>query len=132
MLYCFNSSMLYRFNSSTPKRQNALTMDTQTLKALRISIKEIDVKRRSKYLSDAEREALELTAVALRDAERVAIAKIQKQVIKDMEEKVASLKEQAKVIRARVTKMNQVPKVLDKIETAIKTAVKIITAVAKW
>ena len=88
--------------------------------------------RRNKHLSDAEREALELTAVALRDTERVAIAKIQKQLIKDMETKTASLNTQAKVIRSRVTRMNKVPKVLDKIETVIKTAVKIVAAVAKW
>ena len=105
---------------------------TQTLKELRASIKDIDTKRRGKRLSNDEHEALELTAVALRDAERVAIAKIQKQLIKDMQEQMASLNAQAKTIRARVTKMNRVPKILDSIETAIKTAVKIVAAVAKW
>ncbi|MDR2915251.1 MAG: hypothetical protein LBV74_10545 [Tannerella sp.] len=105
---------------------------TQTLKDLRTSLKEIDTVRRGKHLSGAEREALELTAVALRDAERVAIAKIQKQIIKDMEAKTAGLNAQAKVIRAKVAKMNKVPKVLDKIESAIKTAVKIVAAIAKW
>jgi hypothetical protein len=104
----------------------------QTLKELRASIKAIDIKRRGKNLSDSEREVLELTAVALRDAERVAIAKMQKQIIKDMEDKTASLNAQSKVIRAKVTKMNKVPKVLDTIESAIKVAVKIIAAVAKW
>ena len=105
---------------------------TQTLKELRASIKEIDIKRRGKHLSAEEQEALELTAVALRDAERVAIAKIQKQLIKDMQEQTANLNTQAKTIRARVTKMNKVPKILDAIETTIKTAVKIVAAVAKW
>jgi uncharacterized protein YycO len=105
---------------------------TQTLKELRASLKEIDAIRRGKLLSGTEREALELTAVALRDAERVAIAKIQKQVVKDMEAKTAELNALAKVIRAEVSKMNNVPKVLDKIESAIKTAVKIIAAIAKW
>ena len=105
---------------------------TQTLKELRVSIKEIDTKRRSRHLSDAEREVLELTAVALRDAERVAIAKIQKQLIKDMQERTASLNTQAKLIRAKVTKINKVPKVLDAIEKAVKTAVKIVAAIAKW
>lgn len=104
----------------------------QTLKDLRLSLKEIDQLRRSKYLSDTEREALELTAVALRDAERVAIARIQKQLIKDMEAKTTSLNAQAKAIRSKVTKMNKVPKVLDKIESAIKVAVKIVTAITKW
>ena len=103
-----------------------------TLKELRASIKDIDSKRRGKHLSDAEREALELTAVALRDAERLAISKIQKQLIKDMQEQTASLNEQARTIRTKVTKMNRVPKVLNSIETAIKTAVKIVAAIAKW
>jgi DNA repair ATPase RecN len=105
---------------------------TQTLKELRASLQEIDAMRRVKDITDAEREALELTAIALRDAERVAIDKTQKQLIKDMEEQTASLTAQARVIRARVTKMNKMPKALDKIETVIQTAVKIVAAIAKW
>jgi uncharacterized membrane protein YqiK len=108
------------------------TVHPPLLKELRASLNEVDKKRRDKTLSDAEREALELTAVALREAERVAIAKIQKQVIKEMEAKTAGLNAQASVIRAKVSKMNQVPKVLNKIESIIKTAVKIVTAIAKW
>ena len=104
----------------------------QTLKELRASLEEIDEKRRDKPLSDPEREVLELTAVALRDAERIAIAKIEKQIIQEMEEKTADLNAQAKVIRAKVTNMNQVPEVLNKIESIIKIAVKIVAAVAKW
>ena len=103
-----------------------------TLKELRASIKDIDAKRRGKNLSDSEREALDMTAIALRDAERIVIAKIQKQLLKDMQEQTAKLNEQAKAIRAKVTKMNRVPKVLDAIETTIKTAVKIVAAIAKW
>ena len=109
-----------------------MDQQTQTLKELQASIKAIDEKRSSKDISDSEREVLELTAVALRDAERVAIAAIQKQVIKDMEEKTAALNAQAKVIRAKVTKINKTPKVLDSIESVIKTAVKIVAAIAKW
>ena len=104
----------------------------QTLKELRQSLSDIDALRRDPHLSDAEREALELTAVALRDAERVAIARIQKQLIKDMESMTANLNAQARIIRARVTKMNKAPKVVDQIETVIKTAVKIVAAIAKW
>jgi hypothetical protein len=105
---------------------------TQTLKELQASIKAIDEKRNSHVLSDSEREALELTAVALRDAERIAIVTIQKQVIKNMEEATAALNAQAKVIRAKVTKINKIPKALDSIESVIKTAVKIVAAIAKW
>jgi len=103
-----------------------------TLKELQASIKAIDVQRSNKEISDAERETLELTAIALRDAERVAIATIQKQVIKDLEEKTAALNAQAKVIRAKVTAINKTPKALDTIESVIKKAVKIVAAVAKW
>ena len=109
-----------------------MDQQAQTLKELQESIKAIDIKRSNKDISDAEREVLELTAVALRDAERVAIAAIQKQVIKNMKEKTAALNAQAKVIRAKVTKINKTPKVLDSIESVIKTAVKIVAAIAKW
>ena len=105
---------------------------TQTLKELQASLKEIDSMRRAKELSDTERKTLELTAVALRDAERLAIAKMQKEWIKDMEEQTANLNAQARAIRASVTRMNKTAKVLDQIESAIKTAVKIIAAIAKW
>ena len=107
-------------------------LNTLTLKELQASIKVIDTERRGINLSDIEREALELTSIALRDAERVAIAKIQKLLIKDMQEQTASLNAQAKTIRAKVTKMNRTSKTLDAIESAIKTAVKIVAAIAKW
>ena len=109
-----------------------MEQQTQTLKQLQESIKTIDNKRSNKDISDTEREVLELTAVALRDAERVAIAAIQKQVIKNMEEKTAALNAQAKEIRAKVSKINKMPKVLDSIESVVKTAVKIVAAIAKW
>ena len=105
---------------------------TRTLKELRASLQEIDAMRRVKDISDAEREALEMISVALRNAERIAIAVTQKQFVKDMETQTANLTEQARVIRARVTQMNKMPKVLDNIETVIKTAVKIVIAIAKW
>jgi hypothetical protein len=113
---------------ATPKPQS----QTQTFKELRASLQEVDTLRLSKELSDYEREALELTAVALRDAERVAIAKTQSQIIKDLEAQAAGLQAQAKVIRARVTRMNKTSKVLDKVESVIKTAVRVVAVVAKW
>ena len=107
--------------------------EPQTLSDLRALIKEIDVMRRVQNMTGDEREALELSAVALRDAERVLIAKMQSQFIKDMEKETASLNEQARTIRARVTKMNKMPnKTLDNIQKIIKIAVKIVIAVAKW
>ena len=41
------------------------------MKELQASLKEIDTLRLAKDVSDSEREALELTAVSLRDAERL-------------------------------------------------------------
>jgi len=105
---------------------------SQTLKELQASLKEIDTLRLAKDVSDSEREALELTAVSLRDAERLLIAKIQKQWIQDVEEQTALLTAHARAIRARVTRMNKTAKVLDQVESAIKTAVKIVAAIAKW
>ena len=109
-----------------------MDQQTQTLKELQASIKAIDEKRSNKEISDSEREVLELTAVVLRDAERVAIAAMQKQVIKEMEEKTAALNAQAKVIRAKVAQINKTPKALGSIQSVIKTAVKIVAAIAKW
>ena len=106
---------------------------SQTLSELRVALKEIDTMRRVKDISDDERQALELSAIALRDAERILVAKMQNQFIKDMEKETASLTQHAKAIRARVTKMNKIPnKLLNNIETVLKTAVKIVIAVAKW
>jgi len=103
-----------------------------SLKELRASLAEIDALRFSKECSAPEREALELTAVALRDAERLAIAKSQKQLFKELEAQTADLTAQARAIRTRVTRMNKAPKILDNIESVIKTAVKIIAAIVKW
>ena len=111
---------------------SATTTPPPTLKELRASLAEIDALRRTPNLSTPEREALELTAVALRDAERLAIAKSQKQLFKDLEEQTALLTAHARAIRTRVTRMNKAPKILDNIESVIKTAVKIIAAIAKW
>jgi len=104
----------------------------QTLIELRASIKEIDAMRSIKDISEYERETLELTAITLRDAERIAITKMQNQLIKDLQAQTANLNAQARDIRARVTKMNKLPKLLDNIESVIQTAVKIVAAIVKW
>ena len=110
-----------------------MEIQEKTLKEIRASLKEIDTMRFLKYITEVEREALELTSVALRDAERVCIAKMQNQLVKDFQAQTASLNEQAKKIRACVTQMNKLPnKVLANIQSVIKTAVKIVAAVAKW
>ncbi len=103
-----------------------------TLKEIQEAIRQVDIQRSDRTLSKDQVELLEMSAVALRDAERLAIEKKQKTAVKSYEERVEALNLLSKQIRARVTKMNKLPKTLDKIESVIKTVVKILSAVAKW
>ncbi len=103
-----------------------------TLKEIREALRMADEKRLDLQLSQKQRELLEQSALALRDAERLAIARLQKEVYKDMEQITARLNDLSKRIRTRVTRMNKVPKALDAIETVIKEVVKILVAVGKW
>ncbi|HQH10455.1 MAG TPA: hypothetical protein PK774_07495 [Bacteroidales bacterium] len=106
--------------------------EERTLKEIQQAIERVDRERLDPTLGVKERGLLELSALALRDAERLAIARLQKQVYKDMEQVTARLNQLSKRIRTRVTRMNKVPKVLDAIETVIKEVVKILVAVGKW
>ena len=103
-----------------------------TLAQIQEAIERVDRERMDLSLGVKERGLLELSALALRDAERLAIARLQKEVYKDMEQITARLNELSKRIRTRVTRMNKVPKALDAIETVIKEVVKILVAVGKW
>ena len=103
-----------------------------TLAQIQHAIERVDRERMDLSLGVKERGLLELSALALRDAERLAIALLQKQVYKDMEQVTARLNDLSKRIRTRVTRMNKVPKALDAIETVIKEVVKILVAVGKW
>ncbi|MCK9625387.1 MAG: hypothetical protein M0R23_02850 [Bacteroidales bacterium] len=103
-----------------------------SLKEIQYAIKNVDEKRQAKDISEDERELMEMSAVALRNAERVAIAKLQKGIIKELEESTVELNKLSKTIRTRVSKMSKVPKALDKVETVIKEVVKILATVAKW
>ena len=103
-----------------------------TLAQIQQAIERVDRERMDLSLGVKERGLLELSALALRDAERLAIARLQKEVYKDMEQITARLNELSKRIRTRVTRMNKVPKALDAIETVIKEVVKILVAVGKW
>ena len=103
-----------------------------TLAQIQQAIERVDRQRMDLSLGVKERGLLELSALALRDAERLAIARLQKEVYKDMEQITARLNELSKRIRTRVTRMNKVPKALDAIETVIKEVVKILVAVGKW
>ena len=103
-----------------------------TLAQIQQAIERVDRQRMDLSLGVKERGLLELSALALRDAERMAIARLQKEVYKDMEQITARLNDLSKRIRTRVTRMNKVPKALDAIETVIKEVVKILVAVGKW
>ena len=103
-----------------------------TLDQIQQAIERVDRERLDPNLGVKERGVLELSALALRDAERLAIARLQKKVYKDMEQVTARMNQLSKRIRSRVTRMNKVPKALDAIETVIKEVVKILVAVGKW
>ncbi len=103
-----------------------------TLKEIQSAISAIDKTRLDPSLSAQEQKILELSAVALRDAERLAIAKINGEILKDLEATTQELKSLSRSIRTRVTRMNKLPKALDKIEKVIKEIVRILTAITKW
>ena len=103
-----------------------------TLAQIQQAIERVDRERLDPNLGVKERGVLELSALALRDAERLAIARLQKEVYKDMEQITARLNDLSKRIRTRVTRMNKVPKALDAIETVIKEVVNILMAVGQW
>mgnify|MGYP006911568056 FL=1 len=109
-----------------------MSEDELSLQEIRVALRMADEKRLDLQLTQRQRELLELSALALRDAERLAIARLQKEVYKDMEQITARLNDLSKRIRTRVTRMNKVPKALDAIETVIKEVVKILVAVGKW
>ncbi|MDD4032835.1 MAG: hypothetical protein PHS48_06265 [Bacteroidales bacterium] len=107
-------------------------MEELSLAEIQQANEKVDRQRLDPTLGVKERGLLELSALALRDAERLAIARLQKQVYKDMELVTARLNQLSKRIRSRVTRMNKVPKALDAIETVVKEVVQILFMVGKW
>jgi len=115
-------------NDSSPKTETK----HQTLKEIQEALIKIDEQRLDPELNKKERELLELSALALRNAERLTIANLQTKSYKEMEELTSELNRLSKQIRSRVTRMNKLPHTLDKIETLLKSIVKIITEVGRW
>ena len=97
-----------------------------SLKEIQAAISEVDHKRMEEGLSKDEVKLLEISSVALRDAERLLIAKLQKEIIADLEQKVLSVQKLSRSIRAKVTRMNNAAKSLDKVDNVIKGVVKIL------
>jgi len=104
----------------------------ESLIEIRNQIREIDELRLNPSLSKEEREVLELSAVSLRDAERVASSALQKQFTSDMEGAVKKLKEQSSAIRARISAMNKIPKAMDRIESVIRGVASVMKEIARW
>ncbi|GEM_PF-452528 len=115
-------------NDSSPKTETK----NQTLKEIQETLIKIDEQRLDPELNKKEKELLELSALALRNAERLTIASLQTESYKEMEELTSELNRLSKQIRSRVTRMNKLPHTLDKIETLLKSIVKIITEVGRW
>ena len=104
----------------------------QTIEEIRNAVRAVDERRRDASLDAKEREVLELSAVTLRKAERVASAALQKQVASELADAVKDLKRQSSLIRARVTRMSKVPKTLDKIESVIGGVVSVLKEISRW
>jgi len=117
----------FQKNSNMSEKEEELT-----LAQIQQAIERVDRQRLDMNLGVKERGLLELSALALRDAERLAIARLKQKVYKDMEQVTARLNDLSKRIRSRVTRMNKFPKALDAIESVVKEVVKILVAVGKW
>ena len=102
------------------------------LEKIRNAINEIELKRFNEQLSKEEIDILELSSMALREAERVEIAKIEKKIVSEMKTSTEKLKEFAAKIRGLVSDFSKHQKNLDKIESVIKEATEILSHISKW
>ena len=112
---------------TTPQETTA-----RTLEDIRQALYGIDRQRLEQDLPPEERDTLELSAVALRDAERLLVAQKQKQLVQQQEALTEEINELARIIRARVTRMNQVPKAVEAVEKVLREVVVVLKALGKW
>lgn len=103
-----------------------------SLSEIRRALASADAQRTEKELTQEERQVLEQTCVTLRDAERSAIIDTETGLVKGFQKSAGKVNLQAKEIRAIVTRMNKIPKVLDSTEKVIKECVKVLKAIAGW
>lgn len=103
-----------------------------SLSEIRRALASADAQRTEKELTQEERQVLEQTCVTLRDAERSAIIDTETGLVKGFQKSAGKVSLQAKEIRAIVTRMNKIPKVLDSTEKVIKECVKVLKAIAGW
>lgn len=113
-------------------KKSEVQVTPESLTEIRNRIREIDEIRLNPSLSQEEKEILELSAVSLRDAERVATSALQKKFISDMGEAVKKLKEQTSSIRSRISSMSKVPKTLDRVESVINGVASVMKEIARW
>lgn len=103
-----------------------------TLADIRKAQADVDKQRLLPDLPSEDRELLDLSAVALRQAERQAITKLQKEIVQEMETATVPLNTLAKEIRERIKRINKVPKFLDATEKILKQVLQILLGVGKW
>ncbi len=91
-----------------------------TLDEIRLALSEIEQARINTDISKEERELLELSSRAFRDAERLRIKTIQTSLSKEINKEFEDLKLLSKQIRERVSRMNKAAKVIDVLDDVFK------------
>lgn len=104
----------------------------QTLSEIREMQRIIEQKRLDPKIDKDERELLELSSIALREAERGATLNLQKNIVSQMRQSADIIKDLSAQIRKRVTSINKTSKILDTIESVIKLLTKVLTSIIKW
>ncbi len=110
-------------------KKTAKQSQNDRLSEIRNAIKEIDVKRLSQDIDKEVKVLLDDAACALRDAERLEISKIQKEIILEIDSAVADLNKKSKLIRQRILKMNLTAKGLGMIDTFLTSVVKLLKSI---
>ncbi len=100
-----------------------------SLQEIRQSLADIE-SQRAKTTDPEQRLALEEAAITLRQAERKAVKSTQKELVKEFKTTAQDVNLQAKKIRATVTRLNKIDKVLDGTQNVIKECVRILKIIA--
>ena len=119
--------IFFCFSNNMNKKESCLRLDE-----IADALSKADAGRFDPELSARDREIMEQACVTLREAERYAIVDVETGLVKRFTDSAASVRLQAKNIRALVTKLNRIPKSLDVTEKVIKECVRVLKAVATW
>ena len=92
----------------------------KTLAQIQKALEAVDCDRTAHGLTDSERELLEDSALALRQAERVLIEQTEKDLLKQLDSVTAHLVEVSRLIRDKVKSINNIAKTLDELEAVVK------------